>query len=170
MNIVGKVEGSVTNGETKTGTRGKKRVLGGITRTTEMMTVTTDTGPAEGDINHVHHQRNGIVMRSTGKAVSGRRLPRELVLWIIVNIEDIDDTMTTIPERKDAIRAVLLLHVAPGHQHSLFQRLQSLRKGRDQYLYLMMIMKRPTNRCGIRVVATLGLLPGHPKHPQTMKL
>lgn len=149
MNIVGIIEGSVTDGETKTGTGGKKRVLGGITGMTKMMTVTTDTGPAEGDISHVQHQRNGIVMRSTGKAVSDHRLPRELVLWITVNIEGIDGTMTIIPERKDAIRAVLLLHVAPGHRHSLFQRFQSPGKGRDRYLYLMMILKGPTSRRGI---------------------
>lgn len=149
MNIVGIVEGSVTDGETKTGAGGKKRVLGGITRMTKMMTVTTDTGPAEGDINHVQHQRNVIVMRSTGKAVSDHHLHRELVLWTTVNIEDIDGTMTIIPERKDAIRAVLLLHVAPGHHHSLFQRFQSPGKGRDQYLYLMMTLKGPTNRRGI---------------------
>lgn len=74
MNIVGIVEGSVTDGETKTGVGGKKRVLGDITRMTKMMTVTTDTGPAEGEISHVQHQRNGIVMRSTGKAVSDHHL------------------------------------------------------------------------------------------------
>lgn len=62
MNIVGKVEGNVTDGETKTGTGGKKRVLGGITRMTKMMTVTTETGSAEGDISHVQHQGNGIAM------------------------------------------------------------------------------------------------------------
>jgi hypothetical protein len=62
MNLVGIVEGNATDGEIKTGTRGKRRVLGGITRMIKMMTVTTETGPAAEDINHVQHQRNGIVM------------------------------------------------------------------------------------------------------------
>lgn len=86
MNMVGVFEGNVTDGVIKTGTRGKKRVLGGVTKMIKMMTVTTETGPAKGDINHVHHQRNGTVIRSTGQAAGDHHLPRELVLSITVNI------------------------------------------------------------------------------------
>lgn len=147
MNMVGIVEGNVTDGEIKNGTGGKKRVLGSVTRMIKM-TVITETGPAAGDINHAQHQKNGIVMRSTGKTAGDHHLPREPVL-LTINIEDIEDTMRTTPKIKDDIQAVLLLHVVLSHEHSPFQSFQSRRKGRDQHLYLIMIVERPPSRRGI---------------------
>jgi len=97
---VGIAEGNVTDGEIENVT-GRKQCVG--TSITWMISITTATietprrGAADEDISHVHRQKNGIVTGNTGKVAGGHHLRMTTIN------EDIDDTMTAIPEREDTI-------------------------------------------------------------------
>lgn len=172
MILVGIAEGNVTEGEIENVTGRNQCVGPSITWMISIRTATIETprrGAADEDIIHVHRQKNAIVTGNTGKVAGGHHPP-----MTIIN-EDIDDTMTTIPEREDIIQLVRLHHVAPSPQHILYQRSQpqAQGKGRVQYLHPMMIMImiiETQSRRGDPVIAILLLLPGHLKHLQTMKL